>query len=91
MKTLTPADVRARLRPHHFDKVTIRAGGIVEVREEYFFRRGRTAEEHAADVQKVFPEYVVTGRDDWHPWPRSSYFVATFDLNAPRRGGRRHG
>jgi hypothetical protein len=67
------------------DKVTFRKDGTVEFRRSYFYHHGATAEGFARRIsleltEAGFAPTLVEARDDWAAWPKTSYFVAAFQV-----------
>ena len=73
-----------RLREHWPGEGTISFSNKSQeyiVKEGYFYRHGRSAENLEAAVKKVIPEAQITStQDHWNPWPRNSWFEVRFKV-----------
>ena len=53
------------------------------VKRGYFYRHGMTAERLAAAIKKLVPNAIITRSDDnYHPWPKDSWFEVRFKVPA---------
>lgn len=62
------------------DKVICHKNGAVTVKRGYFYRHGMDGSKWATKVQAALAaaniKAEVSGRDNWQPWPKDSYFEA---------------
>jgi len=66
-----------------FDDVRRKADGTWEVRVGYFYRHGGSSDKvvvRVIDALGVTNVQVVAHGDHWAPWPKHSYFWATFKV-----------
>ena len=74
---MNATQIREQLR--HFDKVTVKKDGTVEVRDIFFYRHGRSVESTVERVKQVFPNAVILAAfEKWQTWPRESYWLVRF-------------
>jgi hypothetical protein len=87
-KTSLLATVRRKLHP---DSASIR-NGVVTVRDEFFYRHGRTAADLVADVLRAFPNATILDSGEiWKPFnggastANSSHWFVKFTVDATDR------
>lgn len=60
-------------------------GGVYTARKSYFYRHGFTPAMLAERIMKAMPGVeIVATRDEFAPWPTTSYFRVDFKLPAAK-------
>ena len=67
------------------DRVVFHKDGTFTARRDYFYRHGTTSESFSLACQAALRKAGVAieqtaVQDRWAPWPRDSYFAATFKV-----------
>ena len=64
----------------HTEHVSVRKG-VWTVKRYYFYHIGYSPEKLADKIKSLIPTTkILDCIDDWHAWPKSSYFVVKFAL-----------
>lgn len=69
------------------DLTVFKQDGTVQFKRAYFYRMGADADKFADRVagqlaKAGFNATLVEARDAWAAWPKTSYFVARFEVTA---------
>lgn len=78
----TAKEIRKIIEDRVHPDAVRKAGELVEVKRQYFYHHGQTAESWGLDVQAALTVggaadiKVIGTRDDFRAWPHDSYMVA---------------
>jgi hypothetical protein len=62
-------------------KVIFKRNGTIEARHSYFYTFGGNADKLANTIKGRLPDATILEvTDEWHAWPKDSYFRVVFTL-----------
>jgi hypothetical protein len=51
-------------------------------KQSYFYQMGNSADKIAEKIKEALPAEIIEAKDEWKPWPKTSYFTVIFKVIA---------